>query len=130
MLHLIGALSGWLTLARAYPHSGEFHGLIRRFRSLSFNWSNYNGCVTVGTDARGLYLALFSPFRPGHPPIFIPWVDVVPKPVKGWFGTPYLELTFTKAPGIRVWFPGALGQEIAADANRAWDAKSTEQARE
>jgi hypothetical protein len=35
--------------------------------------ANYGGCLTVGSDAAGLYLAVMFLFRVGHPPLFIPW---------------------------------------------------------
>jgi hypothetical protein len=114
-------LSGWWRLSRHYRHRGHFDGTRRRFRSVSFGWSNYNGAVTVGTNSEGLYLAMFLLFRPGHPPLFVPWADVTAEVVKGWFWSRYLELRFAEVPGLRVRVPLALGREIAADANRAWD---------
>jgi hypothetical protein len=121
ILNLVGYGSGWWALASVYPHTGEFKGKLRRGRSLRLNSGNYNGAVTVGTNAEGLHLATIFLFRPGHPPLFIPWTDITAKVTKGWFGARYLELNFTQAPGIRVQFPEKLGNEIAADANQAWD---------
>src|SRR5262245_35744073 len=120
VLNLGGLLSGWWALARAYRHHGHFDGKRRRFRSVRLGWSNYGGVVTVGTNSEGLYLALFLPFRPGHPPLFIPWAAVSAEVVKGWFWIRYLELRFAQAPGVRLRVLLSLGREIAADANRAW----------
>ena len=120
VLNVSGLLSGWWALAREYRHRGHFDGTRRRFRSVRLGWSNYGGAVTVGTNAEGLYLALFPLLRPGHPPLFVPWADVTAEAVKGWFWTTYLELHFARARGVRLRLPPKLGREIAADANRAW----------
>ena len=119
VLNLGAWLNGWWSLARAYPHTGHFDGKLRRFRSLHLGWGNYNGITTIGTNAEGLYLAMFVLFRPGHPPVFIPWDDVSAKVVRGWFWMQYLELRFAKVPGLRVRISEKLGQQIATDANQA-----------
>jgi hypothetical protein len=36
----------------------------------------YKGCLTVGADSEGLYLATFPFFPLFHPPLFIPWNEV------------------------------------------------------
>lgn len=124
LCNIIGYTSGWWSLARSYRHNGHFDGKCRRFRNVRMNSGNY-GTMTVGADARGLYLAAFFLFRPGHPPLFIPWADVTVILVKGWFWTRYLELTFVMTPGVRLQIPEKYGKQLAADANRAWDNKDT-----
>ena len=42
----------------------------------SVHLARYNGVLTVGVNPAGLYLAVMPLFRPGHPPLFIPWPDV------------------------------------------------------
>jgi hypothetical protein len=121
VLNVLGFMSGWWSLAKAYPHTGHFDGKLRRFRSLKLNWVNVNGAVTIGTNAEGLYLAMFVLFRPGHPPVFIPWEDVSAKVVKGWLWMQYLELRFAKVPNLRMRISEKLGRQIAADANQAWN---------
>jgi hypothetical protein len=120
VLNLLGYLSGWWALARVYRLHGHFEGTRRPFRRVSVGGIRYNGSITVGTNSEGLYLAMFSLFRSGHPPLFIPWSDVSAKVVKGWFWTRYLELQFAHVHGVRVRLPEKLGREIAADANQAW----------
>lgn len=125
VLNLIGYGCGWWALTTVYPHTGTFDGKLRRGRSLRLNSGNYNGGVTIGTNAEGLYLATFFLFRPGHPPLFIPWGDISAKIVSGWFRSKHLELTFKRAPGIRVQLTESLGKEIASDATLAWDIQKT-----
>lgn len=48
--------------------------------------SNYNGCVNVRVCVRGLYLTVFPVFRPGHPPVLIPWHAIRNVTEKGRLG--------------------------------------------
>lgn len=36
-------------------------------------WVNYNSVLTIHSGPAGFRLAVWPPFRPGHPPLFIPW---------------------------------------------------------
>ncbi|MBX9628446.1 MAG: hypothetical protein K2X82_31910 [Gemmataceae bacterium] len=119
VLWLVGVLSGWGRLTRHYRSAAPYHGKVRHFRSAKIGWSNYSGCLDLGTNPDGLYLGVFPLFRPGHPPLFVPWADVSATPTRGLI-LPYLDLRFEKAPGVAVRLSAALGREIAADANRAW----------
>ncbi|MCE9561026.1 MAG: hypothetical protein K8U57_03120 [Planctomycetes bacterium] len=123
--NLIGYGSGWWTLCKSYQLTGDFRGKRRRCHNLRMNQGNY-GTMTVGTDANGLYLAAFFLFRPGHPPLYIPWADISVQIVKGWFWTNYMELTFALAPQVRLQIPEKYGKSLAADANLAWDSKKTD----
>lgn len=119
VLWVVGSLSGWRTLARHYRATGPFRGTVRHFRSAKIGWADYNGALALGTNPDGLHLAVFFPFRPGHPPLFVPWAEVAASPTKGWLLT-YLDLRFERAPRVRVRLSAALGKQLAADANRAW----------
>lgn len=120
VLSAVGALLGWGKLARHYRTTAPFHGTVRRFRSAKIGLSNYSGVLSVGTNPDGLHLAVFPLFRPGHPPLFVPWSDITATPTAGWLAS-YLDLRFENAPRVTVRVPAALGRQLAADANRAWD---------
>jgi len=64
-------------------------------------WMGYNNCITVGAHHEGLYLAVLFLFRPGHPPLFIPWrdVSVIEKRI---FFRRVSELRFSRSPSIPV----------------------------
>ena len=119
VLWIIGGLSGWRALAAAYPLSVPFRGTARRFQRIQLRWAGYNGCVVVGTNADGLYLDIFFPFRFGHPPIFVPWADVSGQFVRGLFAN-RLELRFAAVPSVTLRLPERLARRIATDANRSW----------
>ncbi|MFO0797224.1 MAG: hypothetical protein U0804_07080 [Gemmataceae bacterium] len=114
--------TGWRTLARHYHLRAPFPGRVYRFQHISFGWSGYSGCSTVGSNADGLYLAVILPFRPGHRPLFIPWTEVRSAEfVRTWYGS-WLELRTAAAPWVRLRLPERLGKRIACDANQSWAA--------
>lgn len=120
ILWLASQICGWAALARRYRAAERFTGRKRHFRSGKVGWGNYNGCLTVGASAEGMYLAIVLIFRSGHPPLFIPWTEIAPREVRHWLFGDALELTMEKAPGTKVRLPAELARELAADANRAW----------
>lgn len=120
LIWAISWLTGWRVLARHYVVHGPFRGREHRFQRLQMGWGNYGGCVTIGTNSDGLYLAVMLPFRPGHPPLFVPWGEVASAEFESkWYGS-WLELRFSAAPRVRVRLPERVGKLVAADANRSW----------
>ena len=85
---------------------------------------NYGNILTVGANARGLYLAVFLLFRMAHPPLFIPWTDISVRLHKGRLTT-YVELGFRRAPGVPFRVSERLGRLIAASAGRGWPGEAT-----
>jgi hypothetical protein len=69
--------SGWAVLARRFRLRSKFTGSRWRGQSGQMRWlCGYRGCLTVGADSEGLYLATFPFFPLFHPPLFIPWNEV------------------------------------------------------
>lgn len=78
---LISHFSGWFRLGGRFkaekPAGGSSfnfvsgsmnHGLRPVFYAISFR-----SCLIVSFDPTGLSLKMLAPFRPGHPPLLIPW---------------------------------------------------------
>lgn len=119
VLNVIGLLSGWSSLAHHYRARAPFDLTQTFLGSGRLGLSNYGGCLVFGVNADGLSLKVFFPFRPGHPPLFIPWSDIDASAVEGWiFG--YLDLRFRQAPGVRLRVAASLGAKIITAANRSW----------
>ena len=38
--------------------------------------SHYGSCLNVGADPAGVKISVLFPFRPGHPPLLIPWSEI------------------------------------------------------
>lgn len=93
---LIAQLSGWSKLADVYPSRIPFNESCWSLQSGRFRWSsNYSGILRVCADSQALHLSVFVLFRPGNPPLSIPWEDITAKPRT--FG---VELRFYRAEGV------------------------------
>ena len=72
---VLANVAGWAALARRYPwHGGvpaNAHHLVTGFVGATA----YN-LLSIAVLPEGLYLAVHIPFRPGHPPLLIPWTAV------------------------------------------------------
>lgn len=90
---------GWHRLARHYratagrPREGRFEFM----GSGSFGLGDYRGCLIAGVTPPGLYLSVWFLFRPGHPPLLIPWAAIRRSELNKVFRRE--ELTLVVAPG-------------------------------
>ncbi|HEY1380157.1 MAG TPA: hypothetical protein VGF55_25370 [Gemmataceae bacterium] len=121
VLLLIGRMGGWSRLAAAYRHDGRFDGYRTRFASGELRGPllglpcNYGGCLTLGSNPDGLYLAVLPLFRPGHPPLFIPWQDVTAEVKQGWLTTS-TTFAFRRAPAVRLRVAHRLARRLVESA--------------
>lgn len=74
-------LSGWYTLANHFRSelepSGETRTVTPFFHTVYFRyWTHYSGIVRLISASDGLYLSVFVLFRPGHPPLRVPWSEI------------------------------------------------------
>jgi hypothetical protein len=76
IMMLLSFPSGWWSLARRFRASTPPSGVCFRFVSGSMGlWFlpvSYSSCLTLTVGGEGIHLAMFFPFRPFHPPLFIP----------------------------------------------------------
>ena len=127
LMILIARVTGWALLAKAYPLPRPFRGDRWRFQSASMRYkTNYGLCLTVGANPEGFYLAILFPFRPGHPPLFIPWTDIsaAVKPSRMFpyrqIGLRFVELRFQRVPEVPLRIMERLGRRLARSADPAW----------
>jgi len=120
VVYLISFMSGWRKLGQKYRFEGTFSGKLQKFQSISMRWgAGYGSCVHIGADTRGLYLKILFLFRPGHPPLFIPWTDVSARRVRRW-GMKRWELRFSKAGSVPLRVRAALGRFLQERAQGNW----------
>jgi hypothetical protein len=117
---LISQISGWAELARYYRSTNLFQGLRWRFCSGRMRLTTrYNGCLTIGADGYGLYLAVFFPFRLGHPDLFVPWQYVTVNHGKTLLWK-WIEFRFQQTPHVWLRLYGTLADEIKSAAGSSW----------
>jgi hypothetical protein len=112
--YLLSWVSGWHKLAQRYRFEREFVGERWRFQSAGMRWNTaYRGILTVGANAEGLYLAVAFLFRPGHPPLLIPWREITARERRRWMiaGTQFELGQETKVP---LWLYANLGTKVLA----------------
>lgn len=86
IVYLISRISGWADIAKSFPGGDTAEGETVYFSSLrAGRMSAYSNCLTVTVSHRGIHIKPLIFFRPGHPPLFIPW-DVVNDLRRGGFG--------------------------------------------
>jgi len=78
---LIGLASGWSSLSRRFAAQSEPCGETRQAGPLFYSvylrfWGHYSSVVRVISATDALYLSVLLPFRPGHPPLCIPWNEI------------------------------------------------------
>jgi hypothetical protein len=115
LLILIAKLSGWARLAHHYLPDAPHDGVWFRFQSAGMRFgTNYGGCLTVGVQRKGLYLAVWFLFRVGHPPLLIPWHDITMTERKKFF-VQQVVLRFTRCPTIPFIISKRLADKIAQE---------------
>jgi hypothetical protein len=111
--------SGWASLAERFTLTGKFHGTTWQFQSGHMRFS-YLNLLTVGADAKGLYLAItISIFSPAHPPLLIPWYEIsVTRTDFLFFRRIKLELGRNQSVPLRI--SGVLGDKLRSAAGSNW----------
>lgn len=118
--YIISLVSGWAELARVYCFSGKFEGRRWKFQSGQMRLlMNIHNALTVGANQEGLYLQLFFPFRPGKPPLLIPWSDVSCREGRLLFWK-HVEFRFRQTPAVYLQLSFALAEKIAAASGPTW----------
>jgi hypothetical protein len=121
ILSLIAVLSGWATLAQRFRLTATFAGPTWAFQSARMRWnSHYGSCLNVSADATGLKLSVLFLFRPGHPPLFVPWSEI--SVAKRWRFLFFrqVKLLLGRGEQIPLVIGGGLADRIQAAAGANW----------
>lgn len=106
---IIGQLDGWHALAAHYRISRPTRPFEHRFVTVGLSmmaWYRYS--MQIALTPEGITITPFSVFRPGHPPLHIPWSEVVcAQPVQIW-ATDALEIRTRAAPHVPLLLPRTL----------------------
>lgn len=117
---LLSRLGGWGELAAVYPAREPVTGPANGFAAALFRWSvRYKGCLTFTAAPAGLHLAVWPIFRPGHPPLLIPWREITAVETSGMLVIgPLVELVFAQTPGITMRISRRLFARLAEQSGR------------
>lgn len=112
------SLSGWRRLAQHFRARAEYLGetisTVRYPFSVCFRyWTDYSSILHIAADEDGLHLSAMFPFRPGHPPLLIPWREVEEQSVDGVWRS-YVVLILGRTEQIPMRISKRLANDIRA----------------
>lgn len=73
---MLARFAGWSRLADRFTAKAPPTGKKFWIESGKFGWVSYNSCLTIHVGPEGLHVAVWPPFRFGHPPLLIPWREL------------------------------------------------------
>ena len=118
----ISYLGGWWSLSNCYPADTDVIRKRWRFQSAVMRMmTGYGSCLNFGVTERGLALSILFLFRPGHPPLHIPWEDIEVDRCKPWLMTPRIRLNFRQVPGVPLIIRERLAKELSKQNAGKWD---------
>ena len=119
IVFLISLAGGWRALGKRYSAKDmEVAGQRWEMESGSMRvLMRYRHILTIVANTRGLYLSVMFFFRPGHPPLFIPWEHIEIYDQPGAFRRS-IQFVFTQVPGTNLTVHRDLGAKIAAAGGR------------
>jgi hypothetical protein len=86
--------------------------------------SHYGNCLTIGADTTGLMLSVLFPYRPGHPPLFIPWGEISLASRRDFLFIRRVKLLLGREEQIPFVIGGGLAEQIQAAAGANWPIES------
>ncbi|TWU23310.1 hypothetical protein Pla52o_28460 [Novipirellula galeiformis] len=102
--------SGWWMLSHRYlAKPGDGSGDDRdsaRMRSARIGAIQYHSSLNFIADSRGLRISVFFPFRPGHPPLFVPWSEFDKIRLDNRLFSQRIKMAIGRPAVTRVVFPG------------------------
>ena len=98
---IISRVSGWSALAAAYGTDRPLPDDHVSFASGRMRWgARYNNSLHLAATAEGLFIDVFTLFRPGHRRLFIPWEELRATDERVMFVMPALRLQNQRVPGV------------------------------
>jgi hypothetical protein len=110
---LISRVGSWHRLAQKFPAAGPAEGRTFRLQTGMIGQARYRNALHVWLGPQGIRLDLPRIFRPGHPPLFLPW-EAVQAVGEGYVrGVPCCELEVGGQERFRVLLPKSLFAGVA-----------------
>lgn len=111
----------WKKLAAAYAADWRETGEVRRFQHAmayagGVNFKSFNGILDISLHQDGFAIKPMKLFSLFHSPLFIPYTDVEGWRTQWYLNAKSIELTFAKAPDVKLVMPADQVQWIAARA--------------
>lgn len=99
---LLGFVSGWRRMARRYGTDAPPPPRDLGWTSGSVGLIGYRNTLVPAATPDALDLRVMRMFRPGHPPLRIPWRDIREDGTDRWFLIPMVTLRIDDGPRVRI----------------------------
>ena len=123
---VISYVGGWASLSKffctQFPFEGAKWGLQRGQMRFGVG---YNGCLTVGANPQGLYLAVFPLFRFMHPPLLVQWNQIKVRRGTNWLLGEYVSFILGFEASIPLRIRGTLAARLRESAGGCWPIEKT-----
>ena len=117
--YVLSVLRGWWRLATWYKGTPVKAVQKWRGRSASLRLVSYGSCLNFSVSQDGLGVSVFFLFRAGHPPLLVPWSEIVAEQ-SGFFIFRGVKLTFAREPGIKLKIGTRLARQIHNASRDYW----------
>jgi hypothetical protein len=118
---VLSRASGWALLARRFRADSRFLGQTWGWQSARMRaLSNYNHCLTIGSDVSGLYMSIMFLFRLGSPPLLIPWIEVTLWRRRKILFFRFVELRLGSEEQVPLLLRETLAESLQSAAGSAW----------
>jgi hypothetical protein len=112
---LLGVRSAWKVLSDRYPAVPLREGPRFWCGWLIVGRSRYRNLVRLTAGESHLHASVILPFRPGRPPLSVPWGDIlVSRDVFPFPRFAVHRFTFARAPEVRFLVPTGVGEKVIA----------------
>ncbi len=130
MCFVLSVIGGWRRLGTRYACPDPISGTTWQFRSAAmssrpdaffgFLRVSYGRCLKVIANENGLRLSIWFLFRLGHPPLFIPWSDILVSQERWFFFLKMVRFTFSQEPSVAMWIEIGLARKIQEAVGQNW----------
>lgn len=119
IVNIIALASGWKLLAKRFRAQLPFPGPIWKWQSAGMRGAQYNGGLKIGANPMGLLLDIVPIFHMGHPPLFIPWAEIVLRH-EPWLPRETVEILLGSSEQVRFRMRGTLASQLQQAAGASW----------
>lgn len=124
---LIGLTSGWYSLMKRYPDSGELALTTLTFQTARMGAARFNNILTLASCPSGLRVRLPKIFSPFGQNILVPWSDLSTRRATLLFGVETVIVSFGGQGNLQIYDKTA--EQLAAASAGRWAVTPLQQVR-
>lgn len=112
LLPIVAWFGGWRRLAEEFTAEPGTRGHILLGSAAMRYGAHYSGIILLDCRTTGLVLSTRAPFHLAHPPLLIPWSQVVAEPTKVLWVLPAMRLDLGREAQVPLTFYNTEAREL------------------